>query len=75
MENVRTLKVCQDGIGLNVVTQEWCEIESCSLVGWTGIKQVMYKMERKEIENRNSNLGSWINQWIIYHDSLIIGRR
>ena len=45
-----TLKACQDGIGLNVVTQEWCEIESSSLVGWTGIKRVMYKMERKEIE-------------------------
>ena len=45
MENVGTLKVCQDGIGLNVVTQEWCELESCSLVGWTGIKQVMHKME------------------------------
>ena len=57
MENVGTLKVCQDGIGLNVVTQEWGEIESCSLVGWTSIKQVMYKMERKEIKNRNSNLG------------------
>ena len=37
--------MCQD-----VVTQEWCEIESCSLVGWTGIKQVMYEMERKEIK-------------------------
>ena len=45
MENVGTLKVCQDGIGLNVVTQEWCELESCFLVGWTGIKQVMHKME------------------------------
>ena len=42
--------MCQDGIGLNVVIKECCEIESCALVGWTGIKQVMYKMERKEIK-------------------------
>ena len=40
LENVGTLKVCQDGIGLNVVKQKRCEIESCSLVGWTGIKQI-----------------------------------
>ena len=44
--------MCQDGIGLNVATQEWCDIESCSPVGWTGIKQVMYKMERQKIKKQ-----------------------
>ena len=43
-KNVGTLKVCQDGIGLNVVIQEQCEIKSCSLVDWTGIKYYIFKL-------------------------------